>query len=147
MNLRIVSCCIFIGGSLLAAESKVTLGNLPSPVQSAVKEQTKSAKLVGLSKEVEGGKTMYEVETMANGKSRDLILDASGSVVEVEQQVELASLPAAARESTQKKVAGGKIKKVELLTKGAEESYEAAYVTKNGKSAEYGVNADGSAHK
>ena len=147
MNTRIVSCCIFIGGSLLAAESKVTLSSLPAPVQSAVKEQTKAAKLVGVTKEVEGGKTMYEVETMVNGKSRDLILDASGAVVEVEQQVEMASLPAAAREAIQKKAAGGKIKKVELLTKGSDESYEAAYVTKSGKSAEYGVNADGSAHK
>jgi hypothetical protein len=90
---------------------------------------------------------MYEVETLVNGKSRDLLLDGSGAVVEVEEEVAIDSIPTPARDAILKKAAGGKIKKVELLTKGTATSYEAAYLTRGGKSAEFGVNADGSVHK
>jgi len=90
---------------------------------------------------------VYEVESKVNGKGRDLIVDAAGTVLEVEEEVAIDSIPAAAREAIMKKVAGGKIQKVETLTKGSQVSYEAAYVGKNGKAAEYGVNADGSVHK
>jgi uncharacterized membrane protein YkoI len=139
--------CLILLVFVIAGESKVKMQDLPPAVQKAVADQTQNAKLVGLSKEKEGGKTMYEVETTVNGKSRDLLLDATGAVVEVEQEVELDSLPAAAKDAIVKKVGTGKLTKVELLTKGSETSYEAAYKTKGGKSAEYGVNADGSVHK
>lgn len=133
--------------SLSAAEKKIKLENLPPEIQNAVKEQTRNAALVGVSKEVEGGKTMYEVETKVNGKGRDLMLDRNGRVVTVEEEVPLEKIPAPAQAAIVKKVAGGKIKMVETVTKGSDVSYEAAYTTKAGKSAEFGVNADGSVHK
>ncbi len=132
---------------MLTAESKVKLSSLPAAVQTTVKNQTKTAKLVGISKEIEGGQTLYEVETLIDGKSRDLIVNKAGAVIEVEEQVAIDTIPAAARAGIEQKTAGGKIKKVELLTKGSEKSYEVSYVTKSGKNAEYGINADGSAHK
>ena len=102
---------------------------------------------MGLSKEVEGGKTMYEVETKVNGKGCGLMLDGNGAIVTVEEEIPLDSIPEPARAAIRKKVGGGKLKMVEVLTKGSDVSYEAAYVGKNGKSAEFGVNADGSVHK
>jgi uncharacterized membrane protein YkoI len=132
---------------VLGAEKKVKLENLPAAVQNSVKEQTRNATLVGVTEEVEGGKTMYEVETKVNGKGRDLMLDRNGAVVTVEEEVALDSIPAPARDAIRKKVGGGKLGTVEVLTKGSEVSYEAAYVGKSGKSAEFGVNADGSVHK
>lgn len=68
----------------IAAEKKVKLAELPARVQKTVQEQTKNAQLKGLSKEVENGKTFYEIETIVNGKSRDLLVDPSGQIVEVE---------------------------------------------------------------
>jgi len=131
-----------------AAEKKVKLESLPPAVQSAVKEQTKNSTLLGLSEEKEGGKTMYEVETKdANGKSRDLIIDTAGAVVEIEEEVDIDSIPAAAKAAIQKRLAGGAVQKVEKLTKGSNVSYEAAIKTKSGKNTEVGVNADGSPHK
>jgi hypothetical protein len=100
-----------------------------------------------LSKEVEDGKTVYEIETKVNGKSRDLSLDATGAVIEVEEEVEMNSLPAAAREAIRQKIGEGKLKKVEAVTKGSSMSYEASYVGKLGKTAEIAVNADGSVRK
>ncbi|MDQ2950208.1 MAG: hypothetical protein M3Y27_30435 [Acidobacteriota bacterium] len=137
----------FLCAIVFAAETKVKIEDLPAQVQNTVKEQTKNAKLVGVTKEKEGGKTVYELETMANGKSRDLMIDGAGAIISVEEEVALESLPAAAQSAIQKKVAGGKITKVETVTKGSDVSYEAAYTSKSGKKAEYGVNADGTAHK
>jgi len=131
----------------MIADTKVKMEDLPPAVQKAVKEQTRTATLVGLSKEVEKGKTMYEVETKVNGKTRDLLLDSTGAVVEVEEEIDLNSVPAAAKAAIEKKADGGTIKKVETVTKGSSVSYEAAIRTKARKNIEVGVNADGSAHK
>jgi uncharacterized membrane protein YkoI len=137
---------LLLAGSAIA-ESKVKVENLPPAVQKTVKEQTQNAKLVGVSKEKEGGKTVYELETMVNDKSRDLMIDSAGTIISVEDEVALDSIPEAAKKSIQEKVAGGKITKVETVTKGSEVSYEAAYTSKSGKKAEYAVNADGTPHK
>jgi hypothetical protein len=132
----------------LSAETKVKLEDLPAAVQHSLTEQTKTATIVGLTKEVEKGKTVYEVETKINGKTRDLLLDASGSVIETEDEVGVDSIPASAKAAILKRAGpGGTIQKVEKVTAGSNVSYEAAIRTRSGKSIEAGVNADGSFHK
>lgn len=93
------------------------------------------------------GKTTYEIETRVNGKGRDIVIDKSGALLEVEEEVDLVAIPAAAQDALRKRAAGGTIKKVETLTQGSKVSYEAAIMTKAGKRIEAGVNADGSRHK
>ena len=138
----------FLCASAFAAETKVKVEDLPAPVQNTVKEQTKNATLVGLKEEKEKGKTVYEVETKgASGKTRDLLLDSTGALIETEEEIDLDAIPAAANAAIQKRLAGGTIRKVEKITKGSSVSYEAAIKTKSGKNAEIGVNADGSPHK
>ncbi len=89
----------------------------------------------------------YEVETKLDGKGRDLTFDENGSLLEVEQEVNLDSIPRPAREAIQKKVAGRTIKKVESVTRGSRTGYEADVKTPDGGNQEVAVNADGSAHK
>lgn len=130
-----------------AAEKKVKLESLPSALQTSIKEQTKGATIGGITTETEKGKTTWEVATTLNGKSHDMVFDKTGAVVMSEDEVELDSVPAAARAAIEKKAAGGKITKVEKLTAGSAVSYEAAVTTKAGKKIEVGVNADGTPHK
>src|SRR5262245_65657691 len=59
-------------------ESKVTMKDLPAPVQAAVKELSNGAVMRGLSKEVENGQTFYEVELKVNGRNRDALIDQIG---------------------------------------------------------------------
>jgi hypothetical protein len=129
------------------ADTKVKIEDLPAAVQSIVWEQMKSATLIGLSTELEKGKTTYEIETRVNGKGRDVVVDKAGAVLEVEEEVDLAAIPAAAREALRKRAAGGTLMKVETLTQGSKVSYEAAIKTKAGKSIEAGINADGTPHR
>src|SRR3974377_2097748 len=140
-----MSLVMGIAGAIgaLSSQKKFKMTDLPSAVQQTVKEQTKGATLVGLNKEIEGGKTTYEAETKVNGRARDVKIDESGAVVAIEEEVALDSIPAAAKAAIEKQAAGGKIRKVESVTKGNTVTYEAA-VTINGKKSEIAVAADGS---
>ena len=132
--------------SPLAAEKKVKLESLPAAVQAAVKEQTQGATLVGVSKEKEKGKTVYEIEMKVGGKTRDLTVDAAGQIVLDEVEVEISTIPAAAREAIEKKAASGKIKLVEKITQAGSVRYE-AQIEKGRKTSEFTVNADGTVYK
>src|SRR6476620_12470297 len=69
------------------AESRVSCDTLPVRVLSRAKSEAGDATIHGCVKDKENGKVTYEVETLKDGKSRDFVLDASGSVIEVEQEV------------------------------------------------------------
>jgi hypothetical protein len=134
-------------GSILAAEKKIGANDLPPAVQKAVPGETKGAEIKGYNQETEKGKTFYEVETMLNGKSRDLLFDGSGALVEVEEEIALDSIPSAAKAAIQKRAANGKVNKVESVTRGQSVSYEAEITSKTGKRSEVAVQADGSPMK
>ncbi len=148
--MKVLTTCalgVAFGLAAFAEEAKVNVQDLPAAVQTAVKAQTNGATILGASKEREHGLMTYEVETKLDGKGRDLTFDENGSLLEVEQEVNLDSIPRPAREAIQKKVAGRTIKKVESVTRGSRTGYEADVKTPDGGNQEVAVNADGSAHK
>ena len=142
----IVAAAVFLG-SIFAVEKKIGAKDLPPAVQKAVPRQTKGAEIKGYNLETEKGKTFYEVETMLNGKSRDLLFDASGALVEVEEEIALDSIPSAAKAAIEKRAANGKVNKVESVTRGQSVSYEAEITSMTGKRSEVAVQADGSPMK
>lgn len=146
MFCRTTVCVALSSLLLLASETRVQMKDLPQPVQKTVQEQTKTAKLRGLAKEVENGKTFYEAETTVNGKSRDILIDPTGAIVEVEEATTLESIPEAAQKAFKTAAGSGKILRLETVTKGSVVSYEAV-VQKGGKKSEVAVNADGSIKK
>jgi uncharacterized membrane protein YkoI len=82
---------VAVGALTLAEETgdkKVKMQDLPSPVQEAVKEQSKGATLQGLATEVEdlesvkeGTSTAYEAQIEKAGKKYEVKVDAAGKVV------------------------------------------------------------------
>ena len=132
--------------NVLAAEKKLQMKDLPPAVQKAIEQQTKGAQIKGFAQEIEKGKTFYEAETVLNGKSRDMLFDGTGALVEVEEETTLDSIPASAKAALEKAATGGKIAKVERVTAGNNVKYEAA-IAKGGKKSEVAVAADGSAVK
>ena len=131
---------------LLGEETRVKMQDLPEPVQKAVKAQTKTVKLRGLAKEVENGETFYEAEAVANGKSRDVLIDSKGNVVEVEEATTLGSVPGPVQSAIKAAAVGGKVVSIETVTTGSAITYEAA-IQKAGKTSEVAFNADGSMKK
>jgi uncharacterized membrane protein YkoI len=132
-------------GELLLAdqgETKVQFKDLPSAVQTAAKEHSRGATVRGYSKDMEDGKTEYEVQLLSAGKTKDISMDENGAVLGVEQQVDLASLPAAAKNGLKKQAGDGRILKVESVTQGGNVSYEAV-VMRGGKKSEIAITSDG----
>jgi hypothetical protein len=110
-----------------AAEQRIERKDLPPAAEETVAEQSKGATIRGFSREVEEGKTLYEVALTVDGHGRDVSMDEQGRVVEIEEEVSLSALPPAVREGLEKAAGAGHIAKVESLTKaGRLVAYEAA---------------------
>ena len=53
------------------------------------REKAAGAEIKSVGAEMENGKTVFEIETMLRGHSRDLVVDATGQVIKVEEEVEM----------------------------------------------------------
>ena len=122
-----------------AAEKKLQKKDLPAAVQKALDAEVQGSTVKGFAKETENGKTFYEVETIKNGHARDILFDPDGHVVEVEEELAMDAVPAAAKHAL---AAHGKLLRVESLTKGQTVAYE-GHFAKGTKPAEMKVTADG----
>lgn len=126
-----------------AQEQRVTAADLPAAVRAAADAQSKGATVRGYSRETENGRVQYEVELMVAGCSRDVTIGVDGTVLEIEQQLDLDSLPAAVLAALRKKAGTGRITRVESLTKGGTlVAYEAA-ILNAGRRSEVQVGPDG----
>jgi uncharacterized membrane protein YkoI len=134
---------LFIAGMGSAQEKKIKRTDLPPAVEKTVVEVSKGATIKGFNEEKENGKTSYEVEMVVNGHTKDVQIDPSGTVAEIEEEVALDTLPADVKAGLLAKAGGGKIVKVESLTKkGKIVAYEAKVDTA-GKKSEVQVGPDG----
>ena len=133
---------LLLAGIASAQEKKIKRSDLPPAVEKTVAAQSEGATIKGFSTEKEKGETFYEAEMVVNGHSKDVLIAADGTVVEVEEQVAMDSLSAEVKAGLQAKAGAGKILKVESLTKkGKLVAYEAKVET-NGKKSEIQVGPD-----
>jgi hypothetical protein len=124
-------------------EKKIKRSALPPAVEKAVVEQSQGATVRGFSEEREKGQTFYEAELLINGHGKDVLMDETGAVVEIEEQVPFESLPPAVKDGLQTLAGKDKILGVESLTKkGRLVAYEAK-VLSNGKKSELQVGPEG----
>jgi hypothetical protein len=134
---------LVLAGAASGQERKIQRSELPPAVERAVVAESQGAEIRGFSLETEHGQTHYEVEMTVSGHSKDVLMDSNGAVLEVEEQVALDALPPAVHAGLTARARGGKIGKVESLTKqGKLVAYEAV-VTTNGKRSEIQVGPEG----
>ncbi len=126
-------------GQVAAAEKTITMAQLPASVQKAANENLQGGVIKAASKETEMGQTFYEVETVRAGHTRDLLFDASGQLVSVEEEMAPDAVPAPVRTTL---ATYGTILKVESVTKGSTVTYE-GLVHRGGKRSELMVDGDG----
>lgn len=147
MNTRIAgiisAVAVLAATSAVAQEKKIKRSDLPPAVEKTVVAQSAGATVKGFSKENEKGQTYYEAEMVVNGHSKDILIDANGAIVEVEEEVAMKSLPADVKAGLQAKAGEGKLVKVESITKKDKLVAYEAQVTKDGKKSEIQVGPDG----
>lgn len=135
---------VTLAGIAQAADQKTTPKNLPAAVKATVEAESKGATIKGISSEKENGKTVYELETLVNGRTRDLMIDPAGKVYVVEEQLDLASAPAPVRAALEAK---GKLLLLESVVENRRTRYEGQVQTKAGKKVAVELNADGTPYK
>lgn len=143
---KILALATIIAATVATAEEqekKIQRSELPAAVEKTVAAQSQGATIKGFSQEKENGQTYYEAEMTVNGRSKDVLIDPNGNVVEVEEQVALDSLPTTVKDGLQAKAGKGKIVKVESLTKHDKLVAYEAKVQTAGKRSEIQVGPDG----
>ncbi len=139
----IMALSVMLCASAPAQEKSVKMKDCPPAVQKTIQEQSQGAAIRGISKETDKGKTVYELELMVNGHSKDMLIDTAGNVIEVEEQMAINQLPAPVRTEIERQAGKGKITKLESLSKGgAVVAYEAVIKT-GAKSREVKVDTGG----
>jgi hypothetical protein len=124
-------------------EKKLKRSDLPAAVQKTVDQESQGATIRGYSSETDNGQLEYEVALRVHGHNKDVSIAADGSVLVIEEEVALDSLPAPLRDGLKQLAGRGRITKVESLTKhGAIVAYE-AQVRTGTKRSEVQVGPDG----
>ena len=124
-------------------EKKVRRNQLPAAVEKTVAAESQGATIKGFSREVEKGKTYYEAEMSINGHGKDILMDTKGNIVEVEEQVDLATLPQAVQDALNKAAGTGTIEMVESLTKNGKLVAYEGHVKRGKKRSEIQVGPNG----
>jgi hypothetical protein len=148
MNTLRRACFIAVGVLCLsvacgAQEKKIKRSDLPPAVEKTVAAQSAGATIRGFSQEKENGQTYYEAELSVNGHTKDILIDTTGAIVEVEEEVPLESLPAEVKAGLLAKAGKGRIGKVESIRKHDRVVAYEAHIDTNGKKSEVQVGTDG----
>ena len=141
----LIGFSLVFGPSALAQriDAPVRMKDLPKAVSNTVRQQSEGAKLLRLFSQTENGQTWYEAELKAQGHIRSVLIDQNGQVIEIEEEVALASLPPGARTTLRQKAGEGRITSVESITRNNVITAYAAHVNTRGKRSEIKVDADG----
>jgi len=124
-------------------EKKIQRSQLPAAVEKTVTAESQGATIKGFSREVEKGKTYYEAEMTINDHSKDILMDTKGNIVEVEEQVDILTIPASVQHALKQAAGTGTIELVESLTKhGKLVAYE-GHVKRGNKRSEIQVGPNG----
>jgi hypothetical protein len=135
--------CVTAATQSDAAEQRVKRDELPPAVARTVQDLGRSAELRGLSKESEDGSVVYEAEFTVDGRSKDVLIDSGGKVLEVEQETEVDDLPVIVRDGLTALAGSGKIVEVETLTRNDRVFAYEAEVRTGLKKSEIQVGPDG----
>ena len=114
----------------------------PQAVLEAFKKQYPNATLKTVSSEKEGGRTVYEIESMDGPQRRDLLYEADGKVISTEELIATSQLPKAVTDALAAKFPKAPLVSAEKLTDKNGMRYEVVLKV-NGKNKEVEIDPSG----
>ena len=123
-------------------KKKFAAKDLPAAVSEAFTKAYPKAVITGIDKEVENGKTFYEIESLDGTMKRDLLYTPEGTVTEIDEALSAEALPEAVKKAIAKEFPTGTIRKAEKATHGVKLQYDVV-VNNNKKMYEASVGVDG----
>lgn len=135
-----------IATSVHAQEQSIKRKDVPKAILAAFEKTYSKATIKGYAKEVDDGKTVYEVESVEGTVHRDITYMADGSVVSIEESLPVSELSDVIRNAAEKQYPGSKISGCEKVTKICIMQYELV-VTAGKQKHELVLNPDGTIAK
>jgi len=84
-------------------EQDITLAQMSAPARATVNKETAGGQVDKITREVERGKTVYDVEATVGGKHMEyLIADSDGALLGTEVPIEFSQLPAPVQDAAKK---------------------------------------------
>jgi hypothetical protein len=124
-------------------EKEVTMDKLPAAVQKTAKAATKDAVIETITEETKDGAVVYEVSSKIRGRVHDILIGADGTLLVVEDQVDMKALPAPVQATFKKSAGKGKIVLLESVTENGALTYYEAHVMTGKQESEVKVQPDG----
>jgi hypothetical protein len=137
---------VLLGTALMATadEEKVALDKLPQGVVDAVKTRFPKAKMIEAAKEVEDGKTVYEVTIKSGKRAIDVTVSADGKILSVEKEIAVQEIPKAVTDALSAKYPKATIKSAEEISKpDTVAAYEMVIVTADSQNLEVSFDPQG----
>ena len=110
--------------SVLAEEQAISCDAVPKPVRAAFEKAFPKASITECAKEVEKGKTAYEISSTEGGTRRDVLFHADGSLIVIEEAIPIESTPDPVQQAVRKMYPGGEITVAEKITRDGAVLYE-----------------------
>ena len=133
---------VSVGGAR-ADEEKVPLDKVPVAVMNAVKKKFPAAKIEEAAKEVEDGKTTYEIGIEQDERDITVSLKEDGTILEIEKEIAVKDLPSAVTGAIAAKYPRATLKKAEEVTEGENVTYEVIVVPESKKAREVALDRAG----
>ena len=99
-----------------ASEKAVSWEKLPPPVQQTIEAQLQTAKPEEITQETDDGYTTYEAAQKVAGHLKEVKVAENGQLIEVEEAIPAAELPAAVVDKVHKKAPKAEIKEARRVT-------------------------------
>ena len=125
-------------------ETKVALSNVPAKVMDTFKSRFAGAELLKAEKEVEDGKTLYELTFNHDGQRKEAEFSPEGQFLEVEIPIQLENIPEAGTKAIRDKYPGATFRHTAKVTKAdGSIGYEVIIATADNRAGEVVLDAAG----
>jgi hypothetical protein len=126
-----------------AREVNVTISDVSVPARATIEKETAGGTVEKITREVERGKTVYDVEATIGGKHMEyLVADPNGELLGTEVPIEFSALPQPVQDAAEKYFGGTSGLTAMKGVEYGETQYEIEGL-KNGKKIEVTFNPDG----
>ena len=128
--LAVILSLTILPGLAVAQGEKLDPSKLPPRVADAVKLRFPGATITQVTKEIENGETVFDIEMTRAGKKHEMDCKEDGTLIDLQNEVPASELPAGAADAIKKKYPGSTIKEVGeiLVAKDGKETKSGAYL-------------------
>jgi hypothetical protein len=116
--------CLVGATSVLAQEQEIPCDDVPSAVRAAFERAYPKASVNSCAKEVEAGKIAYEIASREGGTGRDVLFEADGGLILVEETVAFRDVPDPVQRAVHEMYPDGVITLAEKIMRDATVLYE-----------------------